>query len=72
DNSDPYNLLEQVSSDQTNNQAEIYAVIYTIETCENKMKLLEIMINSKYVINMIESWIKKWEQNGWITKLKEP
>ncbi|CAG8482582.1 9145_t:CDS:2 [Gigaspora margarita] len=65
---DSNNLSECVPGAQTNNRAEIYAVIRAIETCKNNTRPLEIMTDSKYVIKSVETWIKKWEQNGWLTK----
>ncbi|CAG8813250.1 17004_t:CDS:2 [Racocetra persica] len=57
---DPNNLSERLpESEQTNNHTEIYAVIRALEVCENKTKPLEIMTDSKYVINIIEDWVEK-------------
>ncbi|CAG8600764.1 32315_t:CDS:2, partial [Racocetra persica] len=40
----PNNLSERLpGSEQTNNRAEIYAIIHALEICENKTKPLEIM-----------------------------
>ncbi|CAG8764851.1 15147_t:CDS:2, partial [Racocetra persica] len=40
------NLSERLPGEQqTNNRAEIYAVIKAIESCENKKKSLEIFID---------------------------
>ncbi|CAG8800200.1 26259_t:CDS:2, partial [Racocetra persica] len=64
---DKRNLSERLPGEQTNNRAEIYAVIRAIETCENKDKHLEIMADSKYVKNAMECWIKNWEKNGYTT-----
>ncbi|CAG8700464.1 17433_t:CDS:2 [Racocetra persica] len=65
---DPNNLSERLPrSEQTNNRAEIYSVIRALEVCENKTKPLEIMTDSKYVINIIEDWVEKWEKNGYMS-----
>ncbi|CAG8854873.1 19192_t:CDS:2, partial [Gigaspora margarita] len=37
-----------------------------IEICNNKVKLLNIMTDSKYIINAMEYWIKNWERNNYI------
>jgi ribonuclease HI len=66
------NLSERLPGEQTNNRAEIYAVIRALETCDNKEIPIEIMTDSKYVINAIELWIKRWEKNGWLTSQKTP
>ncbi|CAG8461495.1 19655_t:CDS:2, partial [Racocetra persica] len=44
---DPNNLSERLlGSEQTNNRAEIYAVIRALEICENKTKPLKIMTDN--------------------------
>jgi ribonuclease HI len=68
---DSRNISERVPGDQTNNRAEIYAVIRALESCTNKIRPLEIMTDSKYVINAAESWINKWKKNNWLTNKKE-
>ncbi|CAG8739403.1 31172_t:CDS:2, partial [Racocetra persica] len=65
---DPNNLSERLpGSEQTNNRAEIYAVIHALEICENKTKPLEIITDSKYVISIIEDWIERWEKNRYMS-----
>ncbi|RIB17242.1 hypothetical protein C2G38_2187873 [Gigaspora rosea] len=44
---------------QTNNRAELYAVIRAIETCENQDKVIEIKTNSRYVVNACEDLFEK-------------
>ncbi|KAF0449841.1 ribonuclease H-like protein [Gigaspora margarita] len=51
---DIQNLSEHVPGDQTNNRAEIFAIIRAIEICNDKVKPLNIMTDSKYVINAME------------------
>ncbi|CAG8584525.1 28820_t:CDS:2 [Racocetra persica] len=73
DNDNPNNLSERLpGSEQTNNHAEIYAVIRALEVCENKTKLLEIMTDSKYVINIIEDWVEKLEKNRYMSYNNTP
>ncbi|CAG8818971.1 19360_t:CDS:2, partial [Racocetra persica] len=70
---DPNNLSERLlGSEQTNNRAEIYTVIRALEACKNKTKPLEIMTDSKYVINIIEDWVEKWEKNGYMSYKNTP
>ncbi|CAG8653057.1 10674_t:CDS:1, partial [Scutellospora calospora] len=52
---------------RTNNRAELFAIIRSIETCENQEKILEIRTDSRYVVNACESWILKWKINNWKT-----
>lgn len=53
---------------QTNNQAEIKAIIRAFEILINnhqKNKKYIIVSDSKYVINSLLIWIPKWKQNLW-------
>jgi ribonuclease HI len=70
---DPKNLSERLpGTEQTNNRAEVYAVIRALEICDDEKKSLEIMTDSMYVINAINKWIKKWETNEWLTIKNQP
>ncbi|CAG8818422.1 34698_t:CDS:1, partial [Racocetra persica] len=70
---DPNNLSKRLPGlEQTNNRAEIYAVIRALEVCEIKIKPLEIMTDSKYVINIIEDWVEKWGKNGYMSYKNTP
>ena len=66
----------------TNNKAEIYAVIRGLELLFKnynpfdsndfvKNKLI-IYSDSSYLINGITNWINGWRANGWINSKKEP
>ncbi|CAG8642514.1 1987_t:CDS:1 [Racocetra persica] len=52
---------------QTNNRAELYAVIRALETCEDQNRVIEIKSDSRFVVNSLETWIHKWKKNGWKT-----
>ena len=54
----------------TNNRMELSAVINALK--EVGSAELDIYTDSKYVKNGIESWIKNWKMNGWITASKQP
>ncbi|CAG8845018.1 38386_t:CDS:2, partial [Gigaspora margarita] len=69
---DTQNLSKCVPGDQTNNRAEIFAIIRAIEICNDKVKPLNIMTDSKYVINTMECWIKNWERNNYISYHNKP
>ncbi|CAG8520416.1 4181_t:CDS:2 [Cetraspora pellucida] len=72
-NNHPRNLSERLPGyKQTNNRAEITAVIRALETCPDSELPLEIMTDSKYTINAYESWIPKWIKSGWKTANKKP
>ena len=54
----------------TNNRMELSAVINALR--EVASAELDIYTDSKYVKNGIESWIKNWKMNGWMTAAKQP
>ncbi|MDA9168640.1 MAG: ribonuclease HI [Pelagibacteraceae bacterium] len=54
----------------TNNRMELSAVINALK--EVGSAELDIYTDSKYVKNGIESWIKNWKMNGWMTAAKQP
>jgi ribonuclease HI len=54
----------------TNNRMELSAVINALK--EVGSAELDIYTDSKYVKNGIESWIKNWKINGWMTAAKQP
>jgi len=54
----------------TNNRMELLAVINALK--EVSSVEIDIYTDSKYVKNGIESWIKNWKMNGWMTAAKQP
>ena len=54
----------------TNNRMELSAVINALR--EVGSAEIDIYTDSKYVKNGIESWIKNWKLNGWMTAAKQP
>ncbi len=54
----------------TNNRMELSAVINALK--EVGSAELDIYTDSKYVKNGIESWIKNWKINVWMTAAKQP
>ena len=54
----------------TNNRMELMAIIHALESIP-KESSLQIFTDSKYVINGIELWIKKWKINDWIGSNKK-
>jgi len=74
---DDRNVSERLTGDvQTNNRAELTALIRAIETYYgddiNNMNILVIHTDSNYCKDGIETWIKKWKKNGWKTASKKP
>ncbi len=55
----------------TNNRMELTAAIQALgalkESCE-----VEVVTDSQYVKNGVESWMAKWKRNGWKTADKKP
>ena len=58
-------------NDTTNNQMELTAVIKSLDFFSESMEL-EIFTDSKYVMDGITEYIKKWKLNGWKTASKKP
>ena len=55
----------------TNNRMELLAVIKALESINHHLEVT-IYTDSKYVINGITSWIKKWKTNNWKNSSKTP
>ena len=58
-------------NDTTNNQMELTAVIKALDFF-SKSTEIEIFTDSKYVMDGITEYIKKWKVNGWKTASKKP
>lgn len=78
---EPIYAYEKLSFEpNTNNKAEIYAIIKGLFLLENNYTLndnfvkdkLTIYSDSAYTINGITNWINGWRANGWINSKKEP
>ena len=54
----------------TNNRMELTAVIEALNVIPSGKSSI-IYTDSKYVINGIESWIKKWKTNNWMGSNKK-
>ena len=59
------------SKETTNNQMELTAVINALNFFEKKIKV-DLYTDSKYVMDGITDYIKKWKINGWQTANKKP
>ena len=62
----PLNFQEKLIGEQTNNRAEMMAIIRTLQLV-NDTDALIIYTDSMYCINGITSWIFGWERNEWKT-----
>ena len=58
-------------NDTTNNQMELTAVIKALGFFSESTEI-EIFTDSKYVMDGITDYIKKWKVNGWKTASKKP
>jgi ribonuclease HI len=60
----------------TNNRMELQAVIEALQAVgrrpESSSPEIELFTDSQYVKNGISDWIRKWVQNGWKTRSKQP
>lgn len=56
----------------TNNKMELTAVLRTLEELQKISgdTPAEVIMDSKYVLQGVETWMYGWEQNGWVTKGK--
>ncbi len=57
--------------DTTNNEMEITAAIKALEFISEASDI-DIFTDSKYVMDGITDWIKKWKVNSWKTAKKKP
>lgn len=58
----------------TNNQMELQAAIEGLKFAQAKFGLIEVKlhVDSRYVLNGLQSWLTKWSQNNWQTIAKKP
>tara|TARA_B100000029_G_scaffold512962_1_gene611053 strand:+ start:2580 stop:3023 length:444 start_codon:yes stop_codon:yes gene_type:complete len=59
-------LIKGNKLNTTNNQMELLASIEALKDIENKSSI-KIYTDSKYLIDGINIWIKKWKLNNWKT-----
>ena len=70
---DPLNLSCRLKGKQTNNRAEIAAIIAALkQALDQKYDRLVLCTDSMYVINSINLWSPKWKENDWLTELGKP
>ena len=55
----------------TNNEMELTASIRGLEFFSESSKI-DLVTDSKYVMDGINSWIQNWKKNGWKTANKKP
>ncbi|KAJ7150374.1 ribonuclease H-like domain-containing protein [Mycena filopes] len=69
---DPRNLAERCRGEQTNNRAELIAILRILETTPHSKRPLLIKSDSIYSISCFKNWIQNWIKRGWVTANKEP
>ncbi|KAI6043465.1 ribonuclease H-like domain-containing protein, partial [Pisolithus marmoratus] len=69
---DPRNLSERCPGDQTNNRAELIAIVHILETTPPLKRKLLIKTDSQYSIHCVTNWIFKWMSNGFRTAGGQP
>ena len=71
------NKIDLIASKQfenvTNNQMELKALIQAMEWCYSNYILEDVIIysDSAYCVNMVNSWIWTWCNNGWKNSKKQ-
>ncbi|KAJ7610868.1 ribonuclease H-like domain-containing protein [Roridomyces roridus] len=69
---DPRNIAERCPGDQTNNRAELIAILRVLETTPNSTRPLMIKTDSQYSIQCFNDWIGGWIKRNWITSSGQP
>ncbi|KAF9806641.1 hypothetical protein IEO21_08622 [Rhodonia placenta] len=69
---DSRNLAERCPGVQTNNRAELIAIVRVLETAPKTKRPLLIKTDSQYSINCFQSWMPKWLQKGFVTLKGKP
>ncbi len=55
----------------TNNRMELMAAIQALDALTESCAI-EVVTDSEYVKNGVESWMARWKKNGWVTSAKKP
>ncbi|PBL00391.1 ribonuclease H-like protein [Armillaria gallica] len=69
---DPRNLAERCPGKQTNNRAELIAIVRVLEQSQTETNPLRIKTDSKYSINCVTQWLQKWVVNDFQTAKGTP
>jgi len=61
------------AANTTNNIMELTALIRGLQKCQELgSRKVEVLLDSRYVMDGATKWIKGWKSNGWITASKTP
>jgi len=69
---DPRNISERCPGDQTNNRAELIAIIRVLETEPHSNFGILIRTDSSYSLSCVTKWIQNWRAKGWKTADGKP
>ena len=58
-------------ADTTNNRMELTAVIEGLRALKRPCQI-ELVTDSKYVMQGINDWMENWKRNGWKTAARKP
>ncbi len=68
---DKRKTLRGYAAETTNNRMELTAVIEALRALNRNCEV-EIITDSKYVMQGINEWIANWKRNGWKTAARKP
>ena len=63
--------LKGYAPDTTNNRMELIAVIEGLRALKRPCQI-ELITDSKYVLQGINEWVHNWKRNGWKTAARKP
>ncbi|KZT40281.1 RnaseH-domain-containing protein [Sistotremastrum suecicum HHB10207 ss-3] len=66
-NNDPRNISERLPGEQTNNRAELIALIRALEETPLSKRPMLLKTDSSYSISCICNWLPNWTRNGYRT-----
>tara|TARA_Y100000768_G_scaffold388603_1_gene385528 strand:- start:2537 stop:3070 length:534 start_codon:yes stop_codon:yes gene_type:complete len=66
---DKLNISERIVGKQTNQRAELYAILKALKTINiGSYNRITIYTDSQYSIDCLTKWVKNWTKNGWKDK----
>ncbi|XP_060601646.1 ribonuclease H1-like isoform X1 [Ruditapes philippinarum] len=69
----PLNISERLPGRQTNNRAEIHAVVKAVQQARLQgFPRLTVKTDSMFLINSMTKWLPGWKRKGWMTSEGKP
>ncbi|AYV79160.1 MAG: putative ribonuclease H1 [Faunusvirus sp.] len=65
---DARNISQELTVNVTNQNSELMGILCALHELDQCGKIIYIYTDSKYSIDVITSWSKTWEKNGWKKK----